>query len=84
MPLYIANFAIMDYGTGIVKCTPTHDQRDFEFAKKYQLPLKLVVQPKDQELKLEDMKEAYTGEGVMVNAGDFNRHGFDRGQEGHS
>jgi leucyl-tRNA synthetase len=71
MPLYIANFAIMDYGTGIVKCTPTHDERDFEFAKKYNLPLKLVIQPQDSEIKVEDMKEAYIGEGIMINAGQF-------------
>jgi len=71
MPLYIANFAIMDYGTGIVKCTPTHDQRDFEFAKKYNLDFKLVIQPKDKDIKVEEMKEAYTGEGVMVNSGKF-------------
>ncbi len=71
MPLYIANFAIMDYGTGIVKCTPTHDQRDFEFAKKYGLPFKLVIQPKDKQIKVEEMAEAYTGEGVMLNASQF-------------
>ncbi len=45
MPIYIANFAIYDYGTGLVKCTPAHDERDFEFAKKYQLPLVPVVAP---------------------------------------
>jgi leucyl-tRNA synthetase len=72
MPLYIANFAIMEYGTGIVKCCPTHDQRDFEFAKKYRLPLKLVIKPTNKELKAEDMKEAFVEEGVMVNAGQFN------------
>ncbi len=72
MPLYIANFAIMEYGTGIVKCCPTHDQRDFEFAKKYKLPLQVVIQPRDREIKSEKMKEAYVGDGVMVNAGEFN------------
>ncbi|MBI4035412.1 leucine--tRNA ligase [Candidatus Daviesbacteria bacterium] len=72
MPLYIANFAIMEYGTGIVKCTPTHDQRDFEFAKKYDLPFILVVRPTDKDLKVEEMEEAYTGGGVMTeNTGHF-------------
>lgn len=71
MPLYIANFVIMEYGTGIVKCTPTHDQRDFEFAKKYGLQFKLVIKPKDKEIKVEEMQEAYIEEGVMINAGQF-------------
>ncbi len=71
MPLYIANFAIMDYGTGIVKCCPTHDQRDFEFAKKYNLPLKLVINPKGMDINVEEMEEPYVGEGVMVNADTF-------------
>lgn len=71
MPVYIANFAIMDYGTGIVKCTPTHDQRDFEFAEKYGLEKVLAIKPKDKEMKESGMKEAYTGEGVMINAGEF-------------
>jgi len=73
MPLYIANFAIMDYGTGIVKCTPTHDQRDFEFAKKYGLKFQPIVNPeKGAELDANTMTESYTGEGTMCNAGQFN------------
>ncbi|MBN2454798.1 leucine--tRNA ligase [Candidatus Woesearchaeota archaeon] len=71
MPLYIANFAIMEYGTGIVKCCPAHDQRDFEFAKKYNLKLQVVIQPKDKPLKAGEMTEAYVSDGVMVNAGKF-------------
>lgn len=72
MPLYIANFAIYEYGTGIVKCTPTHDQRDFEFAKQYGLDLIPVIYPKDGEkLDPQKMTEAYTGEGLMMNAGNF-------------
>ncbi len=72
MPLYVANFAVYDYGTGIVKCTPTHDQRDFEFAKKYGLDFVLVITPdKNKPLKVEEMEEAYTGEGYMVNARQF-------------
>ena len=73
MPLYIANFAIFEYGTGIVKCTPTHDQRDFEFARKYHLEFVTVIYPeKGRPLDPQKMKEAYTGEGYMMNAGQFN------------
>ncbi|MBI2650249.1 leucine--tRNA ligase [Candidatus Woesearchaeota archaeon] len=71
MPIYIANFVIMEYGTGIVKGAPAHDQRDLEFARKYKLPVKIVVKPKDRELKVENMKEAFIEDGVMVNAGKF-------------
>jgi len=73
MPLYIANFAVYEYGTGIVKCTPTHDQRDFEFAKKYKLDFVPVIYPKDgKPLDAKKMKEAFVGEGLMMNAGQFN------------
>jgi leucyl-tRNA synthetase len=82
MPLYIANFAIMGYGTGIVKCTPTHDQRDFEFAKKYDLPMILVVRPKGSKLQPKDMKEAYVGSGVMTeDTGKFEGMTDDKGRE---
>jgi len=71
IPLYIANFVIMEYGTGIVKCCPAHDQRDFEFAKKYDLPIKVVITPQEYELKSKNMTRAYVEEGVMINAGQF-------------
>jgi len=73
MPLYIANFAVMGYGTGIVKCTPTHDQRDFEFAKKYDLGFYPVINPPSKKLDPEKMKQAYTSleVGKMVDAGKF-------------
>jgi leucyl-tRNA synthetase len=73
MPLFIANFAIMDYGTGIVKCTPTHDQRDFEFAKKYDLGFYPVIDPPEYIIDPKKMGRAYTNlsEGKMVNAGKF-------------
>ncbi|PLX69607.1 MAG: leucine--tRNA ligase [Denitrovibrio sp.] len=70
MPIYIANFVLMDYGTGAVMAVPAHDQRDFEFAKKYGCDLKIVIQPKE-ELSLETMVEAYTGAGTLVNSGQF-------------
>ncbi len=71
MPIYIANFVIMEYGTGVVKGAPAHDQRDLEFARKYNIPVKLVIKPKDMDIDEENMKEAFTEEGVMINAGQF-------------
>jgi leucyl-tRNA synthetase len=72
MPIFAANFVLMEYGTGAVMAVPTHDQRDFEFAKEYGLPLIVVVQPEDKTLNAETMTEAYEGEGVLVNSGQFN------------
>jgi leucyl-tRNA synthetase len=72
IPIYVANFVLFDYGTGAIMSVPTHDQRDFEFAKKYGIPLRVVIQPADRELKAEAMTEAYEQEGVLVNSGIFN------------
>jgi len=73
IPIYVANFVLMDYGTGCVMAVPAHDQRDFEFAKVYGLPIIPVVQPPDQPpLTPENMTEAYTGEGIMINSGPYN------------
>jgi leucyl-tRNA synthetase len=71
MPIYAANFVLADYGTGCVMAVPTHDQRDFEFAKKFDLPLIVVIQPHDRALNVRTMTEAYTEEGVLVNSGPF-------------
>jgi leucyl-tRNA synthetase len=71
MPVYTANFALMGYGTGAVMSVPAHDQRDFDFARKYGLDIIVVVKP-DQELDPAAMTEAYAGDGVMINSGDFN------------
>jgi leucyl-tRNA synthetase len=72
MPIFVANFVLMEYGTGAVMAVPTHDQRDFEFAKKFGLPLIVVIQPEDQALDADTMTEAYEGEGFLVNSGPFN------------
>ena len=72
MPIYTANFALMEYGTGAVMSVPAHDQRDFDFARKYDLPVIVVVSPQDEELDGSTMNVAYTGVGSMVNSGDFN------------
>ncbi len=71
VPLWIANFVLMEYGTGAIMCVPAHDERDFKFAKKYNLPIKIVIQPEGKELKPEEMREAYTEEGIMVNSSQF-------------
>jgi len=71
IPLWVANYALMEYGTGAVMAVPTHDQRDFEFAKKYGLPMRIVIQTPDESLSLDTMTEAYVDEGVLVNSGQF-------------
>ncbi|MEJ2589331.1 MAG: leucine--tRNA ligase [Deltaproteobacteria bacterium] len=72
IPIFVANFVLFEYGTGAVMAVPTHDQRDFEFAKKYGLKLRVVIKPKDEELTEESMTEAYVNEGILVNSGPFN------------
>ena len=77
MPIYVANFVLMEYGTGAVMAVPTHDQRDFEFAQTYNLPLKVVVNPVGGELDAESMEEAFEEDGILVNSGEFS--GMDSG-----
>jgi len=72
VPVYAANFVLMGYGTGAVMAVPAHDQRDFEFAKTYGLPVKAVINPPDRTLDPVAMDCAYCDEGVMVNSGQFN------------
>jgi leucyl-tRNA synthetase len=82
MPIYAANFALMEYGTGAVMSVPAHDQRDFDFARKYGLDIVVVVSPADRTLDPATMTEAYADEGVMVNSGFFdglpNREAMER------
>ncbi len=81
IPIYLANFVLMEYGSGAVMAVPAHDQRDFEFARKYGLPVRVVIQPKDQRVKPEDLTEAYVEEGVMVDSGPFSGLNNVEGQE---
>ena len=77
MPIYVANFVLMEYGTGAVMAVPTHDQRDFEFAQAYNLPLKVVVNPVGGELDADSMEQAFEEDGILVNSGEFS--GMDSG-----
>ena len=81
IPIYLANFVLMEYGTGAVMAVPAHDQRDFEFAKKYDLPIRVVIQPRDLTLSAETMAQAYVDEGVMVDSGAFSGLANTEGKE---
>ncbi|MEW6426129.1 MAG: leucine--tRNA ligase, partial [Bacillota bacterium] len=72
VPILVANYVLLEYGTGAVMGVPAHDQRDFEFARKYSLPIRVVIQPPGKQLDPETMTEAYVEEGIMVNSGVFN------------
>ncbi len=72
VPILVGNYIIYEYGTGAVMGVPAHDERDFLFAKKYDLPITIVVMPEGKELRVEDMTEASKENGIMVNSGQFN------------
>jgi leucyl-tRNA synthetase len=71
VPIFVANFVLMEYGTGAVMAVPAHDQRDFEFARKYDLPVRIVIQPADQPLGDGEIEEAYVDPGVLVHSDRF-------------
>ncbi|HEX6971626.1 MAG TPA: leucine--tRNA ligase, partial [Limnochordia bacterium] len=70
IPIWIADYVLMGYGTGAIMAVPAHDERDFAFAKKYGLPVRVVIQPPGATGEIE-LNEAYTGDGVMVRSGPF-------------
>ena len=72
IPIWIANYVLVDYGTGAIMAVPAHDQRDFEFARKYGLPVQVVIKSPDSPAEGDSMQEAYEEDGVMVNSGAFN------------
>ncbi|MGQ9616169.1 MAG: leucine--tRNA ligase [Spirochaetota bacterium] len=82
VPLYIVNFVLMEYGTGAIMAVPAHDQRDFEFAKKYSLPIRVVIQNPEGTLDPRSMECAYVEEGINVNSGPIsglpNREGIEK------
>jgi leucyl-tRNA synthetase len=71
VPIWVSNFVLMEYGTGAVMSVPAHDQRDFEFSKKYRLPVRVVVQPPRRTLDPRRMEEAFVDYGVLANSGPF-------------
>lgn len=71
VPVYIANYVLMDYGTGAIMAVPAHDQRDFDFAVKYRIPIRPVIDPQDPAIDLSDLAEASPGDGVLINSGSF-------------
>ncbi len=71
VPIFAADFAVLEYGTGMVMCVPAHDQRDFLFAEKYELQRKVVIQPKEKPIDAFSMERAFVDEGVLVNSGQF-------------
>ncbi len=72
IPIYIANFVLYEYGTGAIIAVPAHDERDFQFAKKYKIPIKVVINPHDYELNPDKMSRSYMGDGIIVNSQEFN------------
>jgi leucyl-tRNA synthetase len=71
VPVWVANFVLFEYGTGAVMGVPAHDQRDFEFARKYRLPITVVVQPDEGPIDAASMPDPYVGEGTLVASGAF-------------
>ena len=76
LPVWVANYVLISYGEGAVMAVPAHDERDFEFANKYNLPMKVVIKPQNAELE-SPLKTAYTEHGVLFNSGVFDGLGFD-------
>ncbi len=71
VPLYLANYVLMDYGTGVVMAVPAHDQRDFDFARKYNLPVDVVISPDGSDISGDSLDAAFEAEGTMINSGEF-------------
>lgn len=81
VPIWLGNFVLAEYGTGAVMGVPAGDQRDFEFAKKYGLPIRVIIQPDGGGLAAESMAEAWTGPGTMVNSGKFDGMPSEQGKK---
>lgn len=68
IPIWLSDYVLADYGTGAIMCVPAHDDRDFEFAKKFNIPIIQVISPDGKE---QDLKEAYTASGIVINSGEW-------------
>ena len=82
VPIWVANYVLIEYGTGAIMAVPAHDQRDFEFARAYDLPIRPVIQPEGEDFDGETMEEAYEGEGLMINSGPFDGISSEEGVHG--
>ncbi len=81
IPIWLGNFVLADYGTGAVMAVPAHDQRDFDFARRFDIDIRVVVSPEGQTLDPSTMTEAFTDDGVMVNSGEFTGMPNEKGRE---
>ncbi|HSD82452.1 MAG TPA: leucine--tRNA ligase, partial [Anaerolineae bacterium] len=81
LPIWVADYVLMTYGTGAIMAVPAHDQRDFEFARRFNLPIRLVVQPLDRELDPGTLAEAWPHDGVLINSGPLDGTPADRAIE---
>ncbi|MEW6086998.1 MAG: leucine--tRNA ligase [bacterium] len=72
IPVWVGNFVLMEYGAGAIMAVPAHDERDFQFAKEYGLPVKVVIQNREKPFEPDMMTGAYEDEGVLVNSAEFN------------
>lgn len=79
LPIWVADYVLGSYGTGAVMAVPAHDQRDFEFAMTFELPIKVVIRPTSGLLEAEEMGEAYEEPGIMVDSGDFSGLASEKG-----
>ncbi|MBN1201540.1 MAG: leucine--tRNA ligase [Anaerolineae bacterium] len=88
IPIWVADYVLISYGSGAIMAVPAHDQRDFEFARQFNLPIRIVIQPDGMDdLNPDKMTEAWPGEGVMVNSGQFDgtdAHYSDDGKKNHA
>ncbi len=80
LPIWAGNFVLAEYGSGMVMAVPAHDQRDFQFAKKYNLPIKQVIKPKDKKTE-EKIKQAYESSGVLINSNEFSNLSSEEAKE---
>ncbi|HWT82798.1 MAG TPA: leucine--tRNA ligase, partial [Candidatus Methylomirabilis sp.] len=80
IPIWVANFVLMEYGTGAIMAVPAHDQRDFDFARQYGLPIRVVIQPPGEALESDTLVAAYEGEGSMVRSGVFDGMASQKGK----
>lgn len=76
VPVWVANYVLMDYGSGAVMAVPAHDQRDYEFAQKYELPIQQVIAPVEGE-EVDLAREAFTGKGELINSGEYDGLNFE-------